>query len=317
MIKRTLAAAAVGGLALLGLAVPSAHASEVNCAPSNNCGTLHGVDALDAPVALDAKRQADLGMDIGFPDLPGDRATAFSLVPHAGHGHDLRAWADSSVSVTPTIRGLTATVTNGVLTFTYTGGVAGYSYSVSLGYLPGVQSSVTLNSAGTGTLTFPEDLRRGVTQVSVSLSATALPGGTDESQPPTLTGTITFNANAIEVYTPSQGVTSYTIVYVTAAGTWTSDCVTAVGAGMLRNEPCTLGRDPSQQFEFDVAGSPVVVSASGQAYSVKNIVTGKFLEDQSTADPSVPQTDAADSVVGSGRQLDVNGPDTAVWSFGS
>ena len=240
-------------------------------------------------------------MDIGFPDLPGDRATAFSLVPHAGHGHDLRAWADSSVSVTTTIPGLTATVTNGVLTFSLASPVAGYVYTVGLGYLPGVASSVVLGGPGplTGSAVFPTDLRSGDTQVSVSLSAVA---GTNPAPalplPVSASGTVTFHAQAHEVFTPSQGVTSYTIVYVTAAGTWTSDCVTAVGAGMLRNEPCTLGRDPSQQFEFDVAGSPVVVSASGQAYSVKNIVTGKFLEDQSTADPSVPQTDAADSVVG-------------------
>lgn len=328
---RQLAAAfvVVGGLvagAFTG--IPAAGASEITCQIQNGCGTLHGIDAVGTPVALDAKKKADLGIDIAYPDLPGDRATAYSLVEHQGHGKWTFADKSETVSSQSGITGLnifTGLNIPGALQFSYSSALVGTT-TVSVTW-PGSSTPTTVTlTGGAGSTPLPAYLRNGI--YTVGISVTVQPPTVEGTPPPatTFTGTFGFTVQGNAVYVPAQPY--YTIVYVTENGTWTSDCVTALPGGLLANEPCDWGRSPDQQFRFYTSnggvlstGSVVVPqSVSSQQYAVENAATGKYLESLSGLLPAqllVPQSDAADALPFTGRQLDANGPSTAVWEFSS
>jgi hypothetical protein len=316
----------VVGTALTGIG--SASASEINCRVADGCGTLHGINAVGTPVVLDVKRQANLGIDIGYPDLPGDRASALSFVKHEGRGK--WTYADKTFAGSfAGIAGLTVTVANGSISFSYAlpstpaAVTAPDTYSVGLSGLPALPSAVALTGTGPfiGSTAVPAWLRPGTYTVAVTLTDTPASG-----LPAVSTGTLTLTVTGNVVYVAAKPF--YTIVYVTANGTWTSDCVTALGNGLLRDEPCTLGRAPDQMFQFFASNAGVLASSpavlplaeSTQAYAVKSITTGAFLEDQSglsAAATQVPQSDTADAVIFTGRELDANGTSANTWTFGS
>lgn len=324
-----------GGLAASALTGSPAMASEAACQVQNGCGTLHSVNAAGTPVVLDAKRQADLGEDIGYADLIGDRASSFSLVQHEGRGRV--TYTDKTFTGAFTgIDNLTVSVGGGSISFKAVAPSAETTdtYSVGLSGLPALPSTVALTQgtgpAGgifTGSTAVPAYLHPGTYTVGVTLTDTPLNG-----TPVVTTGILTLTVTGNVVFVPAQPF--YTIVYVTAQGNWTSDCVTALGNGLLKNEPCTLGKDPSQMFRFFTAtvdGPATTLStgsvsvpfvASAQQYAVLNVATGKYLEDQSILSAQatmVPQSDPADAVVGTGRELDANGSAAAglaTWQFG-
>lgn len=336
-MNKTLTKIALGlvatGLALgVGLVAigGNAHASEIACQVADGCGTLHGTDAAGIPVALDAKRKADLGIDIGYPDLPNDQATAWSLVLHQGHGRV--TYTDLTDTPAGTgIDGLTASVAAGSLTFTYEGNGTS-AYSIGLSGFPELPASLALANTiaepdiYTVSTAVPAYLRPGTYNVAIVLTSQD-PAVEGTTPPPVFTdGTLTLTVTGTVVFVPAQPY--YSLAYVTPQGNWTSDCATVLGDGLMRNEPCTLGRDPTQMFRFyqvnaGVVGTvPVVVplASSAQPYAVMNTMTGKYLEDQSGLSASqllIPQSDAGDALAFTGRQLDALGPATAVWSFGS
>ena len=107
-----------------------------------------------------------------------------------------------------------------------------------------------------------------------------------------------------------RGTVFYTIVGA-KDGSWSNQCLTAQGSGMLRFATCTLGRDSGQRFYAYLNGTgtshPDVVANAPGEYAFRNLATGDFMEDASNSNPAVHQSDIADAMLPTGRQLDVNG----------
>jgi hypothetical protein len=108
MSIRSKVLATAAALALIGgtgtaavLGTGAAQASTVNCAFSNGCATLQGVDAASHAIAMDAKRQSSAAgtLIIGYPDRPGDGATNFDAVLHYTKGSNVTTYADTGLEV--------------------------------------------------------------------------------------------------------------------------------------------------------------------------------------------------------------------------
>ena len=130
-------------------------------------------------------------------------------------------------------------------------------------------------------------------------------------------GTIDLKVTANHAYVPGPSTTFYTLVFA-KNGYWSSDCITATASGKLIGQPCTLGHDPAQRF-YAYTGADVLTTVNiggGGTYAFKNGLTGNFLVDQSYANPATPQSDAADAITGTGRQLDANSPVPVPWTWG-
>ncbi len=126
-----------------------------------------------------------------------------------------------------------------------------------------------------------------------------------DAQGASVTGT--FDLKVTGHHVAVSGPVFYTIVFA-KNGFWSSDCLTAVGAGKLRFSPCTLGHNPAQRFYAFSGSVPVTANIlGGGTYSFRNAAFG-FMEDASqNTSPLTPQNDLADSILPGGRQLDVNG----------
>jgi len=133
-----------------------AFASSTGCAFSNGCATLHGTDANNHAIAMDAKHQsAKAGtLIIGYPDVPGDGATSFDAVLHYTTGAKKTAYADTGLSVkdfdntckTPTSKDVAPAITgSGGATGAITAGGNDLSVSTSA-------TGLTVNGGGTATL---------------------------------------------------------------------------------------------------------------------------------------------------------------------
>jgi hypothetical protein len=124
MLKKGIVTALVAAGALIPAAgtASAAPASSPGCAFSNGCATLHGVDAANNAVAMDAKYQNPKEIVIGYPDLAGDGATNFDAVIHFTTGPKTTGYADTALQGSPpegvsTITVSKATLIAGVLLF--------------------------------------------------------------------------------------------------------------------------------------------------------------------------------------------------------
>jgi|SRR5580692_4835060 hypothetical protein len=341
-IKRLSAALAVAALPLLGLALP-ASASSFDCVTSDACGTLHSTIDYNGgtAIAMDAKHKNSHEMVIGYPDLILDSATSYVKVQHTS-----TTLADTAISVSdvrasctevaqPAPVETTALIVRSSVSGDCDGAIGGnVSVSGSDSLLQFVISSP--DSAGVTGVTASWVLPSGLSPTGPA-GPTVVSATTDESTESVGLGTavagdygdqsVTLVATSpTEVYTlvftftlhvetaRIAGDTFYTLVYA-PDGDYTSQCVTDVGDGELALRPCTLGREASQQFLAlaDGTGTPQVIgNTDTRSFALENVLSGHFMEDTSGSNPLVPQPDSSDN-----RQLDVNGPASVLWTWGT
>ena len=168
--NKILASAGVLALAAsLGLGAGTAQASSAGCAFSNGCATLHGFDAANHAIAMDAKYQNPKEIVIGYPDIAGDGATNFDAVLHYTKGQHTVTYQDSGITpLGHTLHPVGAISGNGApIAFTATGAT---SWQAS-----GLPTGVSFNST---TRLFSAVSAPSATNIPVTVTASDVGGDT-------------------------------------------------------------------------------------------------------------------------------------------